>query len=124
MAHILVVDDEEWILELIEMALMENEYEVTTASNGAEAFKIFQTTNFDLIVTDILMPEEDGVFFVLQVFNSGRETPVIAISGGGGGVGFVKSALERIQKIPIVCRIIKKPFCPFELCEIINDVIK
>lgn len=121
MANILVVDDEKWIVELLETALLENGHSVMTANDGIEAFEIFLRSNFDIIVTDISMPKENGIAFVEKVFDSGANVPVIVISGGMITPSS-ELTLEHAQEIPIVHWTLKKPFSPFELSKIIDTV--
>lgn len=121
MTNILLVDDEEFITELLEIAFVENGYKVTIASDGAEAFEIFQKMNFDVVVTDISMPKENGISLIKKILDSGATTSVIAISGCEM-LPTGESTLEHARKIPIVHWTLKKPFSPSELCRIIDDV--
>ena len=83
---ILVVDDDEFILSLVEMALdEENKYEVVKASNGREALDEKAKSDFDLIITDIIMPEIDGIKFIDELRKNDKGTPIIAMSGGDDG---------------------------------------
>ena len=58
--HILVVDDEKEIAELIEIHLMSQDYDVTKAKNGVEALKLLDENHFDLVLLDVMMPKMDG----------------------------------------------------------------
>ena len=83
MALILVVDDEEVLLRGLSRYLKTLGHDVRTASSGRAAMLALETTAFDLLVTDINMPETDG----LEILNALRirdsAPPVIAMSGGG-----------------------------------------
>ncbi len=82
MCHILVIDDEKHILEMIEMALTKFGHDVETAGDGQEGIRKFDEKRFDLVITDIKMPLLDGNGVLQHIRNSKRhETPVIGISG-------------------------------------------
>ncbi len=82
MHNILVIDDEESIAHMISMALTKWGWNVETASDGLEGIKKLDQDNFDVVITDILMPTLDGHGVVKHIRNSERRsTPVIGISG-------------------------------------------
>lgn len=82
MCHILVIDDEKHILEMIEMALRKFGHDVETATDGEEGIRKFDEKRFDLVITDIKMPRLDGNGVLQYIRNSKRRaTPVIGISG-------------------------------------------
>jgi CheY-like chemotaxis protein len=82
MTHILVIDDEADYRTMLAEMLRDAGYEVTEAADAHAGLEAFGRVAFDLIVTDILMPDGDGVEMVRGVAASGRKVPVIAISGG------------------------------------------
>ncbi len=79
MKRILVVDDERQITRMLRMALQSNGYEVTVAGNGREALERIAETSPDLIITDLAMPELNGVELTQAVRRS-AETPIIILS--------------------------------------------
>ncbi len=82
MSRILVIDDEVSISELIREVLMGHGYSVETAANGKEGMRLISEFKFDLIVTDMCMPDMNGSSIVSHVRNSNRHrTPIIGISG-------------------------------------------
>ena len=83
MAKILVVDDDPIVKEMLKQMLERASHEVTVSENGKEALKILQEGQWpDLIITDIIMPEKDGIEFVRKVRKLNKEIKIIAISGG------------------------------------------
>lgn len=81
--HILVVDDDENIRNLLRVMLEREGYEVSSAGDGKEAIRQFRRKLPDLIIMDIIMPEQEGL---KTIFDLRRERPdirIIAISGGG-----------------------------------------
>ncbi|MCI0504920.1 MAG: response regulator, partial [Gammaproteobacteria bacterium] len=83
MSRILVVDDEEHIANLIRDCLIAEGHEVITANNGLLAYHIIKKSDFDLLVTDIIMPEMDGLELIQKVKKIKPRTRIIAMSAGG-----------------------------------------
>jgi len=86
MAHILVIDDVDDVREGIAETLKASGHTITEARNGAEAIAILGTRSFDLVITDIMMPEKDGTEVIMHLDASAERPPVLAISGGGANV--------------------------------------
>jgi len=90
-SHILVVDDEPDIRELVRDILEDEGYKVTVAENGQTARKSFATHAHDLVLLDIWMPDVDGITLLKEWSSSGRlECPVVVMSGHGS----VETAIE------------------------------
>jgi DNA-binding response OmpR family regulator len=83
MAGILIVEDDKDLREMLKSSLLKRKYTVLEASNGKEAFLRFKPSVVDLIITDIIMPEEDGLKVIMQLRELKPEVKIIAISGGG-----------------------------------------
>jgi len=82
MAHILVVEDVVEFRQMLTQMLQQDGHKVTTAGDGAQATAMLSQVRPDLILTDILMPNMDGVEFIMGLSRSKAGTPVIAMSGG------------------------------------------
>lgn len=82
MAHILIIDDDSSVLHLFGQFLEENGYSVALAANGKEGLSMMHQQRPDLIITDIMMPEMDGLEVIHEVRMQHPDLPVIAISGG------------------------------------------
>jgi DNA-binding NtrC family response regulator len=80
---ILVIDDDPSIREMLTEVLNDAGYSVDTASDGVEALRMIKSSTPELIVTDIIMPEQDGVGVMLQLSKEHPDIKIIAISGGG-----------------------------------------
>ena len=80
---VLVAEDESDIGWLIARWLEHDGHHVTCAANGAEAAAILQAKEFDLVVTDMLMPEMDGMQLIATVKKLHPAARILAISGGG-----------------------------------------
>jgi DNA-binding response OmpR family regulator len=83
MAKILVLDDEPSILLMIKKMLEKAGYEVSVALNGKEGMKIFEKDRHDLVITDIIMPEKEGLETIFELRRLYPQVKIIAISGGG-----------------------------------------
>ena len=83
MQRILVIDDDEQMRALLRDILERAGYEVTEAQHGLEGLKLFRARPADLVVTDLIMPEKEGVKTILELRAEYPEVPIIAVSGGG-----------------------------------------
>ncbi len=109
MYHILVVDDEENIRQLIKKYANYEGYKVTEASDGLEALEICGQCSFDLIVLDVMMPELDGFSALRRLRQEDRRTPVLMLSARG-------EEYDRIRGFELgVDDYVVKPFSPKEL---------
>ncbi len=82
MKCILILDDNIELLEYLKECFLECNFKVLVASNGKDGLKILKTNQIDFILTDIRMPEMDGVGFIKQVRLLNSKIPIIAMSGG------------------------------------------
>lgn len=83
MARILLIDDNYMLRESMARLLAGAGYEVNTAENGRLALQLFQSLCFDLLITDIVMPEMDGLELIQEMKQHYPQAKIIAISGGG-----------------------------------------
>jgi CheY-like chemotaxis protein len=83
MAKILVLDDEPSILIMIKKMLEKAGHEVSVALNGKEGMVLFEKNRPDLLITDIIMPEKEGLETIFELRRKYPELKIIAISGGG-----------------------------------------
>ena len=84
MATILIIDDEESVRALLRFALEAAGYEVTEAANGRQGLEEYRQRPTDLVITDMLMPELNGLDMLLDLTREFLHAKVIAISGAGG----------------------------------------
>ena len=83
MASILVIDDDPQIGRLLEKVLGRAGHEVVVAVNGKEGLRLFREGTFDLIITDLIMPEKEGLEIIMELRQKYPQTKIIAMSGGG-----------------------------------------
>ena len=115
-AHILVVDDDKGIRELVKQYLVENDYLITTANNAEDAKEKISIIKFDLIILDIMMPGKTGLEFTLE--NKDKiNTPIILLTAKG-------EANERIEGLEVGADdYLPKPFEPKELILRIKNIL-
>jgi two-component system KDP operon response regulator KdpE len=78
--RILIVDDERQITRVLRTSLQSSGYDISVAGNGLEAFDAFKATNPDLIITDLAMPEMDGLELTRAVRQISATPPIIVLS--------------------------------------------
>ncbi len=122
MSRILIVEDEEYMREMLVDTLEKEGYDVSVAVNGVEAIKAIEEETFDLIVTDIVMPEKDGLSTILQTKRDNENIKIIAISGGDRS--FTGSSYLQIAKNIGVERTFQKPFNSKEFLRAIKEVLQ
>ena len=92
--RILVVDDEEIIRESLSFILKKEGYDVTEASNGKEAYEKILADPFDIVVSDIEMPEMKGIELLEQITHVSPETLVVIITAHAS----IETAIEALRK--------------------------
>lgn len=120
MARILVIDDEELVRFTVRHALESAGHEVIEATDGAEGMSQVEAKSIDLVVTDVLMPNKEGIETIRELRLLADPPRIIAISGGGrtGNVDF----LELARKLG-ADDVLAKPFTARELTETVSRVL-
>ena len=85
MSRILLVDDDESFRKMLHETLQRAGYEVQDAANGKVALKLYRQDPADLIITDLFMPEKEGLETIMELRRINPDVKIIAISGGGRG---------------------------------------
>jgi YesN/AraC family two-component response regulator len=83
MRKVLIIDDEPYILLMLKKMLERAGYEVDLASNGREGMAIFEKSSADLVITDIIMPDKEGLELIIEMKKQCPGLKIIAMSGGG-----------------------------------------
>lgn len=83
MGRVLIVEDDSAVRKLLRTILERAGHEILDARNGKEALKIYKTNPADLIITNILMPEKEGLETIQELRREYPDVKIIAISGGG-----------------------------------------
>ena len=120
MAKILVFDDEPSILLMIKKMLERAGHEVDVALNGKEGMALFEKNKPDLLITDIIMPEKEGLETIFELRRTNPDLKIIAISGGGriGPDGYLPGA-----KLLGANAAFTKPIVPKEFLKVVSDLL-
>lgn len=120
MARILIADDDSEIRVTLQRLLQMVGHEVELAKDGLEATRILGASEFDLMVTDIVMPNQEGLECILEARQKHPDLHLIAMSGGG------KNRTEnylRMAKTFGAEAIFMKPFSPREMLDKVNELV-
>jgi len=120
MTKILVIDDDELTRSMICHALKKAGFEVLEAANGNDGVQKAKDDKPDLVVTDILMPDKEGIETILEIQALDRNIKIVAMSGGGAtkNMTFLEMAKKAGAKYTL-----SKPFKPSVLLEIIDRAL-
>ena len=114
-ACVLVVDDEDSVRTAVRRILSNADFNVTTAASAHDALDILDARRFDAIVTDIMMPEMDGLELLRRIRHRDREMPVIILTGHPS----LESAVLAVNEGSF--HYMMKPFAPDELCATVRE---
>jgi len=118
MARILIVEDDPALREVLQLTLGRAGHAVLAAADGREAAALYRTKPLDLVVTDIYMPNTDGLEVLIDLRAHHPTLKIIAISG----------QIVRGNMLPVAAslgasRTLAKPFQPHELINAVNEVL-
>ncbi len=117
-SHILAVDDDDRLRDLLKRYLSREGHDVTTAKDAASARKLMATMTFDLVILDVMMPGEDGLSLLKSVREKKSDTPIILLTARG-------QPSERIEGLKLGADdYLAKPFEPEELALRITSILK
>ena len=121
MKRILIIDDETNILLMLKKMLERAGYEIDLASNGEEGLRLFSNASFDLVITDIIMPEKEGLETIREMRKMQPEMKIIAMSGGGkiSADNYLETA-----KIFGASRIMEKPFTQQAMVSTVKELLE
>jgi DNA-binding response OmpR family regulator len=111
MAHLLLAEDDVDIRDTLKRLLEHIGHSVVAVNDGEQASSALNEHNFDLMITDLIMPNSEGIENILVARRDYPQLPIIAISGGGANRA--ESYLEIAEKLG--ASIFKKPVAPREL---------
>lgn len=120
MADIIVIDDDPNILAVLEGMLKKAGHTVHSARDGIEGLRLFREQKPRLLITDIVMPEKDGMEIISEVKRAARDVKIIAISGGAD---FIPDHYLDTAQLFGADRILKKPFSFPDLTAAIEELL-
>jgi len=116
MAQILIIDDDYSVRRALRTVLEKEGHDVVEAINGEEGARLFTKFPIDLVITDILMPEKDGVEVLLELRADHPNIKAIVISGEG------QEFLPAAEEFGAL-RTLSKPFRPSKLITVVREVL-
>jgi DNA-binding response OmpR family regulator len=121
MSKVLIIDNDPLLCETLKLAAESAGHTVAVAQNGREGLDVFATFQPDLVVTDILMPEKEGMETIVDLRRLNPNVPILAMSGAApaGNISFLKIA----QKLG-ANRTLSKPFPMADFVAAIAALVK
>ena len=121
MLRILLVDDDESFRKMVHLTLERAGHDIVDARDGNEAMKLFRATPFDLVVTDLVMPDKEGLETILELRAERPGIRIIAMSGGGRNSpgNYLKVAGQMGA-----AEVLAKPFSNQELFDAVESVTR
>jgi len=96
-------------------------YQVALAENGLQGVAIFKSQAIDLVITDLLMPEQEGIETMLQIRGEHPSVPILAMSGGGRMAGTMD--ILHTAKLLGAAKTFSKPFNPMDMVETVRSIL-
>lgn len=122
MAHILVIDDEVQHKELLAEFLSRDEHLVDSAENGKVALTLAENNVYDLVITDLLMPERDGFEVIIRLKQISPKTRIIAMTGGAPKIDVPN--LLRTARLLGVDKALAKPLDFVNFKTVVKEVLE
>ena len=119
--RVLVVDDDAGMRNFLRMLLELEGYEIATAVDGIEALEAQRQDPAAIILTDIFMPEAEGMETIVQLRKEFPDAKIIVMSGGGSYRGVDYLALARELG---AAKALKKPFAPQDLIDAMREIAR
>ena len=119
--YILLIDDDDLCREAIQMMLEAIGFDVLTASDGKEGLEIFHNNDVKMVITDIIMPEKDGLEVLQELRLKNINLPVLAISGGS--LNLTSDFNNNLAKMFGATATLKKPFLKKDLYQIVQPIM-
>lgn len=116
---ILIIDDDEQIRAFLRLVLEEAGYRVMEAANGQEGLRQFRQTPTALVITDLLMPDRDGLEVTMALHRESPQVKIIVLTGGSGELDFLDAA-----KLLGAHRTMKKPVTVAELLQAVQQELQ
>ena len=120
MESVLIIDDEPQIRSMIRLVLERAGYSVMEAADGVEGIRRFHENPANLIITDLIMPNKDGIGMIIELKKEFPDVKIIAMSGGG--LNRPEGYLRGAQKLGAACTL-SKPINRQELLRVVRDTL-
>ncbi|MFQ5775679.1 MAG: response regulator [Kiloniellaceae bacterium] len=117
MARILVAEDDAAVQSFVRRALAHRGHEVTAVNDGVQALEALQSAQFDVLLTDIVMPGLDGIALALRVARDRPDLPVLLMTG-------YSAERQRAHNLDeLICEVIAKPFTLAQICRAVEAAL-
>jgi len=116
---ILLIDDEEPFRSVLRQVLLNAGYDVVEASNGAEGIQHFHEKPADVIITDIIMPEKEGIETIIELKKAYPDVKLVAMSGGG----WYGTDIDFDMAKKLGAHTLNKPFALQELLDVVRELL-
>ena len=120
MARILIIDDETQIRSMLRLMLERVGYEIAEAPDGIEGIRQYRENPADLIITDLIMPNKDGIGMIIDLKKEFPKVKIIAMSGGG--VNRPEGYLDGAKKLGATCTL-TKPIDRDEMLKAVKETL-
>ncbi|MFQ5722487.1 MAG: response regulator [Candidatus Aminicenantales bacterium] len=120
MKAILIIEDDDQIRALLRQILEREGYQVFDAPDGKKGISLYRQQLPDLVITDLVMPEKEGIETIIELKRNYPRVKIIAISGGGKVIPEIY--LEMAEKLGAACTI-KKPFQREDVLDAIHQIL-
>ena len=117
MARILIAEDDPAVRSFVLRALNHRGHEVTGVCDGVEALEALRGQDYELLITDIVMPGLDGIGLALKVAKDRPELPVLLMTG------FAAERQRAHNLDELICEVVTKPFTLKEICDTAEQVM-
>jgi CheY-like chemotaxis protein len=116
-ARVLIAEDDTAVREFVSRALIHGGHEVATANDGLEALDVLNGETYDLLVTDIVMPNLDGIALALKVAKEYPRMPVLLMTG-------YAAERQRAHNLDVLIHdVITKPFTLRQICDAADEAL-
>jgi len=118
MAKILLAEDDPAVREFVRRALVHSGHDVTAVDDGLAAIEVLSTDQFDMLITDIVMPGMDGIALALKASKDRPSMPILMMTG-------YAAERQRAHNLEaLIHKVIAKPFSLRDICNAVAEILK
>ncbi len=121
MARILIINDDELMRGFLRELFTREGFTIREAQDGAAGIQAFKDEASDAVITDLYMPEADGIEVLREIRKESKEVKIVAISGGTTGGG--RTDILQVMQDLGVDRTLQKPFKPEEMVSLVKELL-
>lgn len=120
MSRILLIDDNDFFRSMVSAVLRSVGHELVEAADGAQGLILHGAGGFHLVITDLIMPEKEGIETIVELRRREPSLPILAMSGGGrlSAEGYLHTAVKVGAR-----HVLAKPFSSFDLLDVVDRLL-